>query len=82
MGEIPVYLDAPSKICLFTYDNNTFVTRSYQPGPERYKIVVKKPSARLFNLRTGAQLHGYVDGGTTVFEVLQMPRTYTAYRFE
>jgi hypothetical protein len=82
MQEIPVYLDSPSKICLFTYDNNTFVARSYQPGRVRYKIVIKKASARLFNLQTGVALHGYVDGDTTVFEVLQMPRTYTAYRFE
>lgn len=82
MQEIPVYLDSPSKICLFTYDNNTFVTRSYQTGRVSYKIIIKKPSARLFNLRTGAELHGDVDGNTTVFEVMQMPRTYTAYRFE
>jgi hypothetical protein len=82
MREIPVYLDAPSQICLFTYDNNTFVTRSYQPGPVRYKIVVKKASAKLFDLRSGSQLRGYVDGDTTVFEVHQMPRTYAAYRFE
>ena len=52
MREIPVYLDSPSQICLFTYDNNTFVTRSYQPGPVRYKIVVKKASAKLFDLQT------------------------------
>jgi len=77
-----VYLDGPSKICLFTYDNNTFVTRSYQPGRVRYNIIIKKPSARLFNLQTGAELHGHVDGNTTVFEVMQMPRTYTAYRFD
>lgn len=82
MGDIPVYLDCPSKISLFTYDNNTFVTRSYLTNAASYKIVVKKPSARLFNLQTGAELHGYVDGDTTVFEVLQMPRTFVAYRFE
>jgi hypothetical protein len=82
MREIPVYLDSPAKICLFTYDNNTFVTRSYQAGRTRYKIVVKKASAKLFDLRTGAELHGYVDGDTTVFEVLHMPYTYMAYRFE
>ena len=82
MGEIPVYLDAPSKICLFTYDNDTFVTRSYQPGRASYKIIIKKPSARLFNLLTGSELHGYLDGDTTVFEVMQMPRTYTVYHFE
>jgi len=29
-----------------------------------------------------AELRGYVDGDASVFEVLQMPRTYAAYRFE
>lgn len=82
MGEIPVYLDSPAQICLFTYDNNTFVTRSYRPDRTRYKIVIKKAGARLFNLQTGAEVQGYVDGDTTLFEVLQMARTYTAYRFE
>ena len=82
MREIPVYLDSPSQICLFPYDNNTFIAQSYQPAPTRYKIVVKKPGAKLFNLRTGAQVRGYTDGETSVFEVLQMPRTYEAYRFE
>ena len=82
MREIPVYLDAPAKICLFTYDNNTFVARSYQPGRTRYNIVIKKAAARLFDLQSGAELHGHADGDTTVFEVLQMPRTYAAYRFE
>jgi hypothetical protein len=82
MLEIPVYLDSPSKICLFTYDNNTFVAKSYEPDPTRYKIVVKKPGAKLVDLRTGAQVRGYTDGETSVFEVLQAPRTYNAYRFE
>jgi len=77
-----VYLDSPAKICLFVYDDNTFVTRSYQPTPTQYKIVVKKASARLFDLRTDVELRGYVDGDTTVFEVLQPPRTYSVYRFE
>ena len=57
-------------------------TQSYQPGPTRYKIVVKKPGARLSDLTTGAQVRGYTDGETSVFEVLQAPRTYNAYRFE
>lgn len=82
MGDLPVYLDSPSKISLFTYDNNTFVTRSYLTNASRYKIVIKKPSAKLFDLQTGAELHGYVDGDTTVFEVLQIPSSYVAYRFE
>jgi hypothetical protein len=82
MEEIPVYLDSPAKVCLFTYDNNTFIAKSYQPFPVRYNIVVKKPGAKLFDLRSGRELSGYVNGGTTVFEVLQPPRTYNVYRFE
>jgi len=82
MREIPVYLDSPSKICLFTYDNNTFVTKSYQPGRTRYNIIVKKKSAKLYDLLSGREVAGHADGDTTVFEVLHHPRTYNAYRFE
>lgn len=63
-------------------DNNTFITRSYQPAPARYKIVLKKPGAKLFDLRTGTEVRGYAEGETSVSEVLQAPRTYSAYRFE
>jgi hypothetical protein len=82
MREIPVYLDAPSHICLFTYDNNTFIAKSYQPVLSRYKIVIKKPGAKLFDLITGTEVRGYTDRETSVFEVTQMPRTYNVYRFE
>ena len=82
MDDIPVYLDAPAKICLFTYDNNTFIAKSYLPYLARYDIVIKKAGARLFDLQSGKELPGYARDGTTVFEVLQQPRTYSVYRFE
>ena len=44
--------------------------------------MVKKAGARLFDLQSGRELPGYAKGGTTVFEVLQEPRTYNVYRFE
>ena len=82
MEDIPVYLDAPSLVCLFVYDNNTLVAKSYQPGRVRYKIVIKKKGAKLTELTSGRALTGYVDGENTVFEVLHQPRTYNVYRFE
>ena len=82
MGDIPLYFDSPARICLFAYDNNTFIAKSYQPFPVRYNIVIKKAGAKLFELGTDRPLPGYVNGDTTVFEVLQQPRTYNAYRFE
>ena len=82
MDAIPVYLDSPAKVCLFTYDNSTFIAKSYLPYLARYDIVVKKPGARLFDLRSGRELSGYARNRTTVFEVLQQPRTYSVYRFE
>jgi hypothetical protein len=82
MEDIPVYLDSPARVCLFTYDNNTFIAKSYLPYPSRYKIVIKKSGARLFELQSGREVPGYVKGGTTVFEVLHEPRTYNVYRFE
>ena len=44
--------------------------------------MIKKAGAKLFDLRSGAELRGYVNGDTTVFEVLHQPRTYNVYRFE
>jgi hypothetical protein len=82
MEDIPVYLDSPARVCLFTYDNNTFIAKSYLPYPARYNIVIKKAGARLFDLQSGAELQGYVKDGTTVFEVLHEPRTFHVYRFE
>ena len=82
MDDIPVYLDSPAKVCLFTYDNNTFIAKSYLPYPARYNIVVKKAGAKLFDLQSGRELRGYVKGDTTLFEVLHEPRTYNVYRFE
>jgi ribosomal protein L31E len=81
MQDIPVYLDSPARICLFTYDNNTFIAKSYQPFPVRYNIVIKKAGARLFDVRTDRPLQGYVNGDSTVFEVRHEPRTYNVYRF-
>jgi hypothetical protein len=82
MDDIPVYLDAPAKVCLFTYDNNTFIAKSYLPYLSRYDIVIKKPGAKLFDLQSGKELAGVTKDGTTVFEVVQQPRTYSVYRFE
>jgi hypothetical protein len=82
MADIPVYLDSPARVCLFAYDNNTFIAKSYLPYPSRYNIVIKKTGARLFDLQSGSELQGYARGGTTVFEVLHEPRTYNVYRFE
>ncbi len=83
MGDIPVYLDSPAKVCLFTYTNNTFIAKSYLPYPARGSIVIKKPGAKLTNLVTGAEVRGgYTKGDTTVFDVTHQPRTYNVYRFE
>ena len=83
MGDIPVYLDSPAKVCLFTYTNHTFIAKSYLPYAARGSIVIKKPGAKLINLVTGAEVRGgYTKGDTTVFDVIHQPRTYNVYRFE
>jgi hypothetical protein len=82
MSDIPVYLDSPAKVCLFAYNNNTFIAKSYLPYSARGNIIVKKVGAKLFDLGSDRELRGYVNGDTTVFEVLHQPRTYNMYRFE
>ena len=66
MDDVPVYLDSPAKICLFTYANNSFIVKSYLPFAARGSIVVKRPGARLTDLVSGRELSGYTKGGRSL----------------
>ena len=82
MQDFPVYLKSPAKVCLFTYDNNTFIAESFLPHPVRCDAVIKKKQARLRDLMTGDEISGFVDGDKTLFEILLQPHSYRVFRFE
>lgn len=58
MAGFPVSIDAPAKVGLFAYDNNSFVVESYLDTPARVTIATSGTSGRLRNLATGEEFTG------------------------
>jgi len=53
LRDFPVEIDAPSKVSLFAYDNNTFVVESYLDTPSQVTVSTAGSTAKLRNLATG-----------------------------
>lgn len=63
--DLPVVLEGDSKITLFTYDNDTFILRSFLPYFSKAFVIVKKENAVLTDLENNRVLSGEaVEGGT------------------
>jgi hypothetical protein len=54
----PVQIDAPGKVSLFAYDNNTFVVESYLDQPAQVTVSTLGPALKLRNLDNGAVVEG------------------------
>ena len=73
-------IDAVSKISLFTYDNGSFILKSFLPFPEEVAITVNKPEIRLIDIVSGEQINGSQCGNKTIFNVRIAPMSYRAYK--
>jgi hypothetical protein len=88
MKDFQVRLEAQSKICLFLYDNNTFIIKSFLPYTARCSIIVKKKDAKLYNLMPRIERYFKEDCTTikgeniTMFQTTILPNTHRVYRFE
>lgn len=49
-----VRLEGPAQVCLFPYNNNTFIVESFLPSESGVKVYVPKDFKKLRNLVTGA----------------------------
>ena len=58
MSGFPVSIDAPAKVSLFAYDNNSFVVESYLDAPVKVTISTEGDSTRLRNLATDEVVNG------------------------
>ena len=58
LAGFPISMDAPAKVSLFAYDNNSFVVESYLDAPTQ--VTISKPglSGKLRNLATGEEITG------------------------
>jgi hypothetical protein len=88
--EIPVYLEGPSQVSLFVYDNGTFIVESFLPNEIKVKVAVKKPVKAITNLATNEIIQGTISneskvwrmpsGVVTTFEVSIPAHSYRGFR--
>ena len=86
--EIPVkgvWLEGPSRVSLFVYDNDTFILYPYvmdNARPSRVRLHVKDARA-LITRPDGKKIEPlYASEGEAVFEVKALPGKYTLYQIE
>ena len=53
MGDFPVRLEAPSRVSLFAYDNQTFIVESFLDKPTEVTVAITGGVAKVKNLVTG-----------------------------
>ena len=82
LQDFPVYLETPSKVSLFTYDNDTVIVHSFLSHRIQCKLVVKQAGAELCDLMTGHKVSGYSRNDETVFELSVLPHSYIVLRWK
>ncbi len=85
--DVGAYIEGPSKVAFFPYDNKTMVVENFNDTAVSLKVVVNSQVSALRNLLTGEQLkpvevqsgrnrfYGYTDG-QSVFEVKLAAHSY------
>ncbi|HEY7088864.1 MAG TPA: hypothetical protein VH518_12290 [Tepidisphaeraceae bacterium] len=58
LREFPVWVDGPSQVALFAYDNNTFIVQSFLPEDCTVSVVVAGGFTKLRDLQSGDVLSG------------------------
>jgi hypothetical protein len=71
--DLPVYIDAPGNVCLFTYSNNTFIVHSLLPNNIEFNIKTDKKADEIVDLETGEKVKGVFNGKNTSFPVRLIP---------
>jgi hypothetical protein len=90
LGSFPVRLDAPGKVSLFAYDNQTFVVESFADTKTDATVAITNGFSKIKNLVTGEVITGEaapvpqwprVSFGPqrTNFKITLEPHTYAAF---
>ncbi|PYG88219.1 hypothetical protein LY28_01559 [Ruminiclostridium sufflavum DSM 19573] len=85
--DMPVHLEAPSRIGLFIYDNDTFIVESFRETNTEFTIVVHKEARFLSQLEShncydSSEMEATVHKGMTYFKISLSPGAYKAFRIE
>jgi hypothetical protein len=93
MGRFPVRIDAPAKVCLFAYDNQTLIVESFRDEPVEVTVMTEAATSQLTNLQTGESLTGVPgmprrrrsalapgSGEMTSFQMTLPPHSFAAFQ--
>lgn len=88
MKDLPIQVESPSKVCLYVYDNNTFIVQSFLPYVTRVNIIINKKDAKLRVLMPSGEWFfrmepaGFTSGNRTIFPTMMFSNSYRVYKFE
>ncbi|MDR0972729.1 MAG: hypothetical protein LBM61_01925 [Prevotellaceae bacterium] len=90
--DLDVRIDAPSKVSLFLYDNDTFIVESFLDEPVTIQVCVKEGTNQITDMVSGVVLEKQAspsgmgrfrrwmpDDKTSVFTVTLMPHSYRVF---
>lgn len=76
----PISLDSYSKVALFTYDNDTFVIRSFQPWYDEISIILKNGYTAIQDLQDASVIKGMEEGEELVIRLRLAPGNNKVYK--
>ncbi len=88
--DIRVRIEGPAQVCLFVYDNGTFIVESFLPENVNIKIITDKQIGKLNNILTGEEIAGTVAESsriwgrekeeTETFDITIKPHSYIVFQ--
>jgi hypothetical protein len=82
MKNLFVYTASSSDVCLFTYDNNTFIIQSFKEHNSDVKIILDEKFNKLVDLLSNKELIGHKENGKMIFDSNIAPHSYLVFRAE
>ena len=91
-GDLPVSIEAPGEVSLFTYDNQSFVVESFLDKEVTINILLEKNVKQITNVATGEAITGIVrmapafrnrkfGKDAAVFEVTLKPHSFKGFTY-
>jgi hypothetical protein len=94
LGNFPVRIEAPARVSLFAYDNQTLIVESFRDEPSEITVLTAAEYSHLKNLQTGETLNGTMQPPhqgrssalaptsreQTSFKMILPPHSYVAFQ--
>jgi len=84
--KLPITLECAGRVSLFPYNNDTFILQSFLDRPERARVRVNRPDAKLTPLMKPRMrpfdIAPHSGENESVFDIYIMPGHYMAFKVE